>query len=215
MRTIIIITFFLALSACATGFDRVTDKVHKIALFEVENPENYAFIEDSKVSEGLIGLVQGLLKVKAEQQNAKVVEKIVLEYGFHFGRQMTQALERNLQQAGYEVIIIPKAQKDSVSVDAYLEVEPKAVGYIYFKAKEYIPWINVEVTFTGAKNGKTFYFEELNYGPDGATLIAKSRYTLKGDNVSLLFLNNKKRVIETLQVGTAALAEQISINLSN
>lgn len=213
-----VMPLFLLLSACATTqqFDRAYHQIQSIALLEVENPEAYQLISNSEVSEGIWGLAGGLINMKKEQQESKPLEQIVNEYGFNFGRLITQELERHLRRANYDVVIIPRSdKKNTVSVDAYLDVQVKAMGYMYFTKGEYIPWINVAIILTATQNGKTLYFDEVNYGPEGSTLIAESRYILKGDDISLLFENNKERVIETLQVGTSAIAEQISIKLAH
>jgi hypothetical protein len=239
-----VVPLFLLLSACAIrqgfdGFDRASHKIQSIALLEVENPA-YLVIHDPHISERLVedllrdsiplpwyldlvgSLVDRLIKAKQEQLRSKPLEQIVNEYGFNFGRLITKELERNLRRANYEVVIIPRSdRKNMISMDAYLDVQAKAMGYLYFskgypiEKSGYIPWINVEITLVDDHSGETLYFEEVNYGPDGSTINAESRYILKGNDISFLFENNKELVIETLHVGTSAIAEQISINLAH
>jgi len=235
-----VLPLFLLLSACATTqqFDRASHQIQSIALLEVENPA-YLVIHDPHFLENLaeslirnsiqlpwyLDLVTDtadyLIKKKKEQLRSKPLEQIVNEYGFNFGRLMTQELERHLRRANYEVVIIPRSdRKNMISVDAYLDVQAKQMGYIYSTKGEYIPWINVEITLSDTQNDTTpyfdendttLYFDEINYGPDGSTINAEPRYILKGDDISFLFENNKERVIETMEVGTSAIAEQIGI----
>lgn len=223
----------LFLSGCAglVKFDPVANQnLRTIGLVEVANPQQFEVrdslsTERAKIKPGLGGLIAivGAAVSTAKKEATGVLQQEISDSGFSFGRQMTEELAKALRNANYEAIIISSTERDKTNAGAYLTVEYEGVGYRYSgKSNDVFPYIQQRAYLSkslpksGEKPDKDILYSSIiAYGGvhsiDVASVVVipiQERYVF-----DITKPENKPLIVEGLQAGITAIAEQVAADL--
>ena len=198
--------------------------LYSVRVLDYDVPQPGVTLPGRLVGRGLIG---ALAAASTASRNYRLTET-VKENGFSISRELQEDIGRELQNAGYDVIFVPRPENTGsdfvdlgdypevdAQIDAYIDVYPEFIGYAAIKAGEpYVPTLEVAMRVVSLRNQDVVYASTFRYGGpvpvEGATAKpADPRYNVRGFEE----LKSASVAIEGLSAGSQAIAELIAHNL--
>lgn len=198
--------------------------LYSVKVLDYDVPQPGITLPGRLVGRGLIG---ALAAASTASRNYQLTET-VKDNGFSISRELQEDIARELQNAGYDVIFVPRPENSGsefvdpdnypqvdTPVDAYIDVYPEFVGYAAIKTGEaYVPTLEVAMRVVSARKHEVVYASTFRYGGpvpvEGATAKpADPRYNVRDFEE----LKSASVAIEGLGAGSQAIAELIAHNL--
>ncbi len=228
--------FLVALvSGCGTQQRVVAPSVNravvkKIAIIPIKNPRHF---EVDKRGGPLSLLPGGKIWRELETSGkSSAFTRRMRELGFtNIGEELTARVSEHLEKRGYQTTVLSGAriridpddpgdieyEKIATDADAILNVWIQEVGaFSVLSSLVYRPQLNLGVTLIGVgPDGEEFYDETIVYGahagsPDQDEIPSDKKFEYKDYDA---LMARAPEAVESLQIGVAALAELIAINL--
>ena len=184
----ILIGLLTATTGCATTFPRMefdrfaNPSVQKIAILRVPEPLEYT-VQNTSAANYAFGLVGAAVSGGIQQSRTDEFTQATTKQGIAVGSRITEAIEAELKQRGYEVTLVtstrlalaatdarPSLDYSHVSTDAdaILDVRLESAGYISVSGSpDYVPYIQVTARLGSMKGKSLLYFQTILYGLEG------------------------------------------------
>jgi len=186
----LVVVAVLMLSACVSVPNQAYNKaahgeIKKIGLVKVSNPAEYSvnLVNHPGLGFGLIGglVAAGDIDTKSKSFTQQQVDKYI-----RLGPDLTEALQKALENDGFEVILVDAGDKPrtdflkdypSADCDVYLDATIQTAGYwAQFVSTPYLPTMFVPVRLVEARN-KTVLYTATVFMTDGQVPKGVSRST--------------------------------------
>ena len=152
----------LALPAGAALSQSKPIPIKKIALIDCPEPAEYAAVTGTGGAMALVGgLVGGVVSAIITAENSEKITAAMTADPPNLGARITDAIEAQLREAGYEVVRVTAAREKAdkllkdysglaVDADAFLDVIIKFVGYVRAGlAVDYAPGVRIGLRLVG------------------------------------------------------------------
>ena len=192
---------------------KAADSIHRIALVEPVEPEQYTAFNLGHPGMYL-GLASGIVTGSHMEAEGKQLTAHLRQTGFDIGRRLAERTVHELERRGYEVVRVTHVD-DAKGVDAVLTLKPMMVGYVAPRIlTDYIPALSVvaELMPAGRPEAEPVYRDGFLFGWQGftgwwVTLPAPPEYSYR--NFADL-MKRSEEAADGLTVGADRIAERLA-----